>query len=927
MQGLQIRSFFSIHESRGSRCICVEHWLRSCETVVVDGYTSLSLGCRGHTGYEGTLILVRSSVIHREVVLDVPYLDKHFEYSVGECMTCGTRILLVAVYRSPDGRVDVFFRNLEHLLYLIFSGRDVLVIVGGDFNLNILDKSNKNVMVFLDIMSSFNLTPANMEMPTYETATSSTNIDNIFIPLNSEFGCDVFAPGFSDHRAVRCILKNLIKSTPTTNSYVGRSFNQNNLKDFCNYVSTCDWNDVYDEPVPENKYTQFHDQFMHFFNASFPFKKYYVNKNKRDKRWVTPDIAQGAGIARVLHENYRSSSDSLDRFIYINYMRVHRKNIELAKKAYFGKCIVNSANPTKSAWKVINENVKPSADNRIALQLKDGLTCDEALIVKAFRNLFVLKSAHLENNINTVDILNIRHNSSMYLTPVSTVEVYNIIMKIKNSSSRDIYEVPSCVLKICAVHIAPVVAYLINTSFERGQFPHQLKVAKIVPIFKKGDKTDQNNYRPISILPIISKVFEKCFASRLLDFFKSHNLLTPSQFGFLPGSSTVDAIYSFLNTIKGDLDVGMKPLGIFFDFSKAFDTVDFSRLLGKLYRYGVRGKPYEWIKSYLSDRSQIVALSTGHKSLPSSTECGVPQGSILGPLLFLIYANDLAKFMGNVKVCQYADDTSVSISSQTLSELTLIANETVRRMEEWSKLNGLKLNTNKTQAMHFSLRGNLDYAPYIRSSERSLEVVSSVRFLGMHIDPGLDWSVHLQVVSSSLASLNFLILRLRSIISYKYLQIFYYAHVETRMRYGLIFWGQAPYFERIFRLQKRVIRSMHGVGRFESCVPLFRETGLLTLPALYIYECALYVKSHPQQFARLGDVRNNYSTRNANLLLYPKHETASFEKGASYACIRIYNHLPSAFRSLPLKQFKRSLKNHLAQKVYYSLNDFFQDQH
>jgi len=485
---------------------------------------------------------------------------------------------------------------------------------------------------------------------------------------------------------------------------------------------------------------------------------------------------------------------------------------------------------------------------------------------------------------------------------------------------------PCSVLKACASGVAPVIAHLINASFQDGEFPQELKHARVIPVFKKGDRTDKNNYRPISILPLITKIFEKCFATRLLNFLKENDLLSCAQFGFLPGKSTTDAIFSFINDIMTDLDSGRKSVGIFFDFSKAFDTVDHRLLLSKLHSYGVRGKPKEWLTSYLTHRTQIVSLPSGIESLPSSLACGVPQGSIIGPLLFVIYVNDLANYMSGTTMCQYADDTSVSLSSDSISEVSVQSTAAVCAIEQWSCDNNLHLNIAKTNAIHFTLRPNLDYSVLIRSSTHTVSVVQSCKFLGIHLDSGLNWCVHIQSVLSALASYNFLILRLRSMISFGFLRAFYCANVEAKLRYGLIFWGQAPYVDRIFKLQKRILRSVFGAKTMDSCIPLFREAKLLTLPALYILECSMYVRAHPSQFARLGDVQGTYNTRNTDVLLYPRHCTASYERSAFYSCVKIYNNLPLHIRSLTsVKRFKVALREYLQERSYYSLNEYFED--
>jgi retron-type reverse transcriptase len=213
-----------------------------------------------------------------------------------------------------------------------------------------------------------------------------------------------------------------------------------------------------------------------------------------------------------------------------------------------------------------------------------------------------------------------------------------------------------------------VLTHIINLSLENGIFPTKLKLAKVIPLFKQGDRTNVNNYRPISLLPQFSKIFEKVFYNRLSDFFEKFEILSKSQYGFRKKSSTSFAIIDMLSNIYNALNNNLLPIGVFIDLQKAFDTINHDILLFKLRHYGIRGLAYDWIKSYLIDRKQFVSLDDIY-SETKSISCGVPQGSILGPLLFLIYINDIENTSKKLKFVLFADDTNIFYSDNNINNL------------------------------------------------------------------------------------------------------------------------------------------------------------------------------------------------------------------------------------------------------------------
>ena len=237
-------------------------------------------------------------------------------------------------------------------------------------------------------------------------------------------------------------------------------------------------------------------------------------------------------------------------------------------------------------------------------------------------------------------------------------------------------------------------------SFKTGKFPNAIKIAKVIPIHKKESTQDVNNYRPISLLSTFSKILEKLMHKRVYDFFENHKLLYSLQFGFRKNNSTLHSLIQITENIKTSIENGKFGCGLFIDLKKAFDTVDHSILLRKLDHYGIRGIALEWFNSYLFNRQQFVSFN-GHSSVMRNVTCGVPQGSVLGPLLFLIYINDLPNISKVLKFFLFADDTNIYYESSNLLQIEKVMNKELNKLYQWLCVNRLSLNISKTRFLIF----------------------------------------------------------------------------------------------------------------------------------------------------------------------------------------------------------------------------------
>ena len=397
----------------------------------------------------------------------------------------------------------------------------------------------------------------------------------------------------------------------------------------------------------------------------------------------------------------------------------------------------------------------------------------------------------------------------------------------------------SIMLKFIAPEIIQVLTLIINQSLCTGIFPDELKIAKINPIYKKDDPHLTDNYRPISLLPSISKVFEKVVFLQLYTYFNENNLLYDSQYGFRSLHSTEFAAIEITDKIYQNLDNKKSPLAIYLDLSKAFDTIDHSILIHKLEYYGIKGTSLKWFTSYLTNRKQYVQFNN-ETSSSNLISTGVPQGSILGPLLFIIYMNDIAKVTTKFHFTLYADGTSLieplCTFTDTISNRNSISeeiNSELQKIFDWLSVNKLSLNVKKTKMMVFHHRQcNIkDKIPNLHLDGIPIERVKQFNFLGIVLDEHMTWNAHTNKVACNIARTIGTLKRLKRFMPLSILKTLYNALILPHLSYGILTWGSKS--NRLIKLQKWALRTISNSKYNAHTDPVFKKLGLLKIQDIY----------------------------------------------------------------------------------------------
>ena len=338
--------------------------------------------------------------------------------------------------------------------------------------------------------------------------------------------------------------------------------------------------------------------------------------------------------------------------------------------------------------------------------------------------------------------------------------------------------------------LAPSITALINKSIETATFPSHLKVAKIFPIYKSGTKADPTNYRPISILPTFSKIFEKHINKHLIGFLNKYNLIHENQSGFRPKHSCQTALIKLIDQWMACIDKGDIIGTLFLDFRKAFDLVDHSILLSKLSTYKFSDATHKLLASYLHNRQQVMDSGKG-MSQPASIKSGVPQGSILGPTLFLMFINDMHLYMEHCDTDYYADDTTVHTNGENEIAVQAKLQLDARNAELWSKQNKMHLNYNKTTCMLIGTRYRTPNSQQLNIyiDNNKINSVNKQKLLGIYIDENLLWSDHIDYLCSNISSKISLLKQLSSYIPFEAQKMFYQGYILPLIDYGSITWG------------------------------------------------------------------------------------------------------------------------------------------
>ena len=827
----------------------------------------------------------------------------------------------VGVYRPHSGTIQQFIEEITRIVddgEIKNKGRLCMV---GDFNINLLDNSIEANINLMSFMQSNHLVPL-IKRPTRYPAnldnTLPTLLDHIWVNFLDSSLSGVLDIDITDHCPVFvCVPVPPSRLIDDKVKVTFRDQSNDNMIKIRDELFNYDWNLDQFSDLNE-KLRCFSDSLNYIYVKNCPLKVKFISRKRLGKPWISNYVMENIKLKSHYFTLYKRGVISKNMNNY--YKNRCNSIIRQAKRNYFHSYFNKYKHDMKKYWagikRVIGQDIKCNRRQIKSIVVDGRSIADEKGMACAFNEHFSTVATKLESilpppdDVSPSSIVPFNFNS-FYLYPVTPLECEEIILKLKNTSYGQ-NKMSARILKFMSPLISSTLSELINESFNVGIFPDELKLATITPIFKKGDPTKVENYRPISILPLLSKIYEKAMANRMVKFISKYSLITPNQFGFQKNKSTLDAISTLTDHIYDKLNAKQHSVAIFLDLCKAYDTVDHSILLSKLFQYGFRGVTLNWFRSYLSNRRYCVKIGnciSDNKTINIS----IPQGSILGCTLFSLYISDISYVSNILKPLLFADDTALIHSDSSYNDLITVFNVELEKINLWLLRNRLTLNVEKTVAMVFSNRmHDVNYNSGLILSNKRVNFSRETKYLGVTIDDKLSFGAHINGVCSKVSKNIGVLYRMSFYVPRNVLINVYYSLIYPYLIYCNVVWGggAAVHINKLLLLQKKCVRIVTSSGYLDHCDPLFYETGILKINLIYNYLSCILAYKRKSLFPEMDHPHN---TRNRTAYLVPRFQRLNLsQKSLSYILPFKWNEIPLNVRMSPsLNKFKKCLKSYL----------------
>lgn len=850
-------------------------------------------------------------------------MPKELEIIVLEIkFNCTKPFLAVVWYRPPDSKMELF----EYIEIIMQNAEleDKEIIMMGDIN---CDVTALNACCYTkrlnDIKTNYHLNQLITE-PTRVTESTSTLIDHIYISdVNKVVESGVIHTGISDHSMVYVTIGNNKVSKSGHKTKFTRNYKHLDAHDFTSDLNNVDWTQITKCSDVNDAAHMFQSLFINVCNNHAPIKKKRVRKKKSP--WLTDDIVSLIRERDKLKKKAIVTGLSSD---WSNFRAMKNKvnyEIRYSKQSYIANNIRKSGKNTKKVWDTIRHVIpnKRVNTNITCMESDKGDVNEPKKVANVLNDYFANVGPNLASKIPTSDRhefsddLRLSNEESFKFQPVSESYVLNELKSLPDGKATGTDDLPAKLLKMAATSIAGPVAYLINVSLTTGIFPDIWKSARICPIHKGGDTNDPGNYRPISILPVISKIIERAVFDQLYPFLNSHGIIHDKQSGFRPKHSTMSALLNITEDWYNAIDNGSYVGVVMIDLKKAFDTVNHEVLINKLKTFNIHESSLRWFKNYLTRRKHITVVN-GTKSDFANSVCGIPQGSIIGPLLFIMYINDLPSCTSHANVSMYADDTSLDVISNNVDILVESLNQDLAKVNAWLARNKLSLNVPKCEVMVIGSRQRLakikDCDLNIHINGVRLKRVHSLKHLGVIIDENMTWHDQVNNIKKKVLSGLYMLKKGRDLFPMQTQSLIFKSVIAPHIDYCDVIWGtcSANDLDVIQKLQNRAAKIITRANWYDSSTNALTMLNWDNIKKRQEYHEAVTMYKiindyTPHYLRNRFKLRNNkYNLRGYQVLQIPKPNTNFKKRSLGYRGAVSWNSLNDNLKSARnVNQFKK----------------------
>lgn len=890
-----------------------ESWLKDDSSCLnINNYNVVSVTRTGSRIGGGVVLLIHHTITNYDCIYT--YSDT-FLSILSVKLIISNREQIVSVIYNPPNRGHQFIEVLETFMN---SQKNKNSIIVGDVNIDLL-QSDSVCKEYKSILSCNNFYICDGLSPT--RVQSGTVLDHVLVnDVNQSVTLNHIDTDISDHNIIVCEFNKVsVEKSSKNKSIQIKSINykkilrsyENNQLNICSDLSVNEMMCVLIDDikhrtddattVKEKRIKSGNVNLKPWFNAEIEkvieYKHFWYLKLKNYR--MKP--IQHQAVLENMHQEYK--------FWRNKYTTIKRK----VKQNYFDKKFSENISSSRGTWDTIKDvlydGVRPKS-KQIKLDINGAEVCDEKIISDEFNKHFVDVGESINRKIKCNSYVSRSNNVNavkFMLFPTNEREVQDVIKNLKNTNSSGLDEIKTKVIKICSKHLLSSLTRIINKSFSDGSFPDVLKTSKVLPFFKNGSRKDKNNYRPISLISVLSKIFEVIFKIRLMKYLKENSILCKEQYGFRPNSNTQIALYDLITEIESGKK-NEKTAAVFIDLQKAFDSVNHFILLRKLKELGFSEQPMNWIRSYLFHRTQIVNINGIH-SEEQTIKIGVPQGSILGPILFLLFINDLKDVGLRGKMFLYADDIATVYHDQSYTGLETTINQDLKILSCYMKNSRLALNVSKTQYMIFNTPQNMLLK--IEYDNFGLLKADNFKYLGVTLDTKLKFKNHIDLLKSKLSSVAGVFWRISNCIRESTKRMLYFAFFSSLLEYGIEFYGTSTTSKiaELQVIQNRAIKNLFNLDRLTSTVAIHRDFKILKVKDMFQLKLMKLVHSvdnkllHSNTKVILNNQIHHHNTRHAGDIHISNNHRSSL---ASYNTE--YNKLNISTRKLNKNMFSKNIK-------------------